>query len=124
MRKIFLLFTFFAALLGLHPLQAQQNPKQLIIKISTEQGRALEGVNVSLPKRGKSFSTDKNGQATVDYELAEDSAVVSHIGYHSARLSISDLLQSGGSIRLQPIARELKTVEVVSDGYQRFNKER
>lgn len=103
---------------------SQDNTKITTGRILDANGNAVSGATILLTNTNINSVSNAVGNFSIAYLQITDSVNVSHIGYHSVILTVSELLARGGMIVLQTDNTQMDAVEIVSTGYQNLPRER
>ncbi|HUZ59511.1 MAG TPA: carboxypeptidase-like regulatory domain-containing protein, partial [Hanamia sp.] len=91
--------------------------------ISASNNLPVEGATLILSQQGTVVTTNRSGAFSIPLSFSNDVLTVSHIGFRSKKISISQNTASPFIITLQDTSIKLNEV-VVSTGYQNIPKER
>ncbi len=104
----------------------QQLPNDKVISgkvLSASNDRPVQGATLSLLHQKATFSTSESGSFSITLTSSDDVLVISHVGFVSKTIPVSQNTSSPFIIILQDTAVELEEV-VVNTGYQQLPKER
>ena len=123
MKYICLLLALFSVLV-VETTSAQDSVKSIKGIVRNVYGDEIVGATLIVSGSSRPVLSGTNGSFTVVYTHVNDTVTVTHVGYRSQIITISELIKRGLVITLMADDAELETVEVVNTGYQNIPKER
>lgn len=123
MKYICLLLALFSVLV-VETTSAQDSVKSIKGIVRNVYGDEIVGATLIVSGSSRPVLSGTNGSFTVVYTHVNDTVTVTHVGYRSQMITISELIKRGLVITLMADDAELETVEVVNTGYQNIPKER
>lgn len=115
------LFLFMMTGLASYSLHAQLLSKTKMVSgkvVSASDGQYVEGATVRAIKNNLALRADESGSFTLSIDQLPDTLLVSHIGFHSAKIPVISY-STGLRISLEPLASALEPV-IVNTGYQKM----
>lgn len=104
-------------------LHAQEKTTKVKGRVVDEKLTPITSASIRIKQTGTSTITDQYGSFTLSKVKANDTLIISHVGYIVAEVSVNNR-QDLGVITLSTDRNQLTEVEVVSTGYQTLSKER
>lgn len=104
-------------LLGVSNSLIAQEKKVIGRLVDAETKQAIPYVNIGVFQKNVGTVSDENGNFVLgfsDYNMASDSIIFSHIGYHTVKYAPNQLVNSLGDIPLYPASTLLQEVSIKS----------